>query len=68
LTQDSNSPGNAVQVVIVEPLAVAIGWLVGLWLSGIGGVLETYQKARPDLFPNLQISLSPQSAPPAEHR
>jgi len=64
----SSNPGNAVQSVIVEPLAVAIGWLVGFWLSGIAGVLETYQKVRPDLFPNLDMSLRQRSAPPAEHR
>jgi len=51
----SSNPGNAVQSLIVEPLAVSSGWLIGLWLSGIAGVLETYQKVRPDLFPNLDL-------------
>ena len=60
--------GNAAQSLIAEPVATAVGWIVGLWLSGIAGVLETYQKARPDLFPNLPMSLPQRSAPPAEHR
>ena len=42
--------------LIAEPLTTAAGWLVGFWLSGVAGVLQTYQKARAELFPNLKMS------------
>ena len=54
--QDPGKPSSAIQSLIAEPLTTAAGWLVGFWLSGIAGVLETYQKARPELFPNLTTS------------
>jgi hypothetical protein len=57
--QEPGKQSSAIQSLIVEPLTTAVGWLVGLWLSGVAGVLETYQKARPELFPNLKMS-SPQ--------
>jgi hypothetical protein len=55
LGQEPGQPSDAIQTLITEPLATAAGWLVGLWLSGIEGVLETYQRMRPELFPNLEV-------------
>jgi hypothetical protein len=55
-------PSDAIQL-ITETLATATGWLVGVWLSGVAGVLETYQKVRPELFPNLKMSPPHGSAP-----
>ena len=54
--RDPTNPKESIPVLIGEPLITAIGWLVGLWLSGIAGVLETFQKVRPELFPNLKAS------------
>jgi hypothetical protein len=54
--QEPGKPSSAIRSLIGEPLTTATGWLVGFWLSGVAGVLETYQKARPELFPNLKMS------------
>lgn len=51
---EPGEPGNVLESLIAEPLTTAAGWIVGLWLSGIAGVLETYQKARSDLFATLK--------------
>jgi hypothetical protein len=51
---EPSKPSTAVRSIITEPFTTAVGWLVGLWLGGIAGVLETYQKARPELFPKLK--------------
>jgi hypothetical protein len=50
--QEPSQQSNAIESLITNPLTTAAGWLAGLWLSGIAGVLETYQKVRHDLFPN----------------
>jgi hypothetical protein len=44
------------QQLFTDTLTMPIGWLIGLWLSGIAGVLETYQDMRPELFPNLKMA------------
>jgi hypothetical protein len=54
--RDPTNPRESIPALIGEPLITAIGWLIGLWLSGIDGVLETYQKVRPELFPNMKAS------------
>jgi hypothetical protein len=54
--QEPGKPSSAIRSLIGEPLTTATGWLVGFWLSGVAGVLETYQKARPELFPYLKMS------------
>jgi hypothetical protein len=54
--QEPGKPSSTIQSLIAEPLTRAAGWVAGLWLSGIAGVLETYQKTRPELFPNLKMS------------
>lgn len=51
---DPDQPRNPIRSIITEPFTTSLGWLVGLWLSGVTGVLETYQTARPELFPNLK--------------
>jgi hypothetical protein len=57
------APGeNVVRPVLADALSTMVGWIVGLWLSGVEGVLETYQQARPELFPKLPASA--QEAPP----
>ena len=55
-TQEPGQSGETIRSLVTEPIATSAGWLVGFWLSGISGVLETYQKERPELFPNLKTS------------
>jgi hypothetical protein len=62
--QEPGKQSSAIWSLIAEPLTTAAGWLVGFWLSGVAGVLETYQKARAELFPNLKMS-SPQGPRPS---
>jgi hypothetical protein len=54
--QGAGKGGETIRLLITEPFATSTGWLVGLWLSGVAGVLQAYQNARPELFPNLKTS------------